>query len=394
MSDTIERLSFGDREIILVGTAHISAGSVQEVKDSILSERPDCVCVEIDAGRARTLTEKNSWESLDVVKVIKEGKAFLLLANLVLSSFQKRMGSSTGVSPGAEMLAALDAAREVGARTALCDREIQVTLRRAWARSGFWGRTKLLASLVASAFSTEKLSEKQIEDMKAKGAIDDMMGELADYLPKVKEVLIDERDRYLAAKIWEAGGQKSLAVVGAGHMGGIVAWLEKFAAGAEGTDVAEIETVPPPSVAGKAAGWIVPIVLVGLAVAGFFIKGKDASIENIVFWLAMNSGLAGLGSLIALAHPLTILVTVLSAPLGTLNPFLAVGMFAGLAEAALRKPTVEDFETLTQDIASIKGLWKNRVTRILLIFFLSTSGGALGNFIAAGKLFGGLFGPS
>lgn len=381
-SDTTRRIALGDKEIILVGTAHISHESVEEVKDTIREERPAHVCIEIDGGRFKTMKEKSSWESLDIVKVIKEGKAFLFLANLILSSFQRRMGSSTGTNPGDEMKAAAEAADELGVPYHFCDREVATTLRRAWGLSGLWNKMKLLSALVSSAFSNEQLSAEEVEALKKNGAIEDMMGDLAEYLPKVKEVLIDERDRYLAAKIYACGSGKIVAVVGAGHMNGIVEWLEKIHSGRAGTDVAEIETVPKPSIWGKVIGWLIPIAIVGLLVFGFFVSGKDITINRLVTWVLLNGSLAALGTLIAFGHPLSILVAFVSAPIATLNPFLAVGMFSGLTEASVRKPTVEDFENLPMDINSLKGFWKNRVTRILLIFILSSVGGALGNFIS------------
>jgi pheromone shutdown-related protein TraB len=389
-SEMTRRIALGDKEIILVGTAHISHESVEQVKDTIRAERPDRVCIEIDGGRFKTMSEKSSWESLDIVKIIKEGKVFLFLANLILSSFQRRMGSSTGTSPGDEMKAAAEAAAELGVPYHFCDREVGTTLRRAWGLSGLWNKMKLLSALMSSAFTNEQLSEAEIEALKKNGAIEDMMGELAEYLPKVKEVLIDERDRYLAAKIYSSGSGKIVAVVGAGHMNGIVAWLEKIHSGQSNTDVAEIETVPKPSIVGKAIGWLIPIAIVVLIVVSAFASGDKLPVNGLLTWIMWNSGLAAVGALLAFSHPLTILVTFVTAPIGTLSPVLAVGFFAAICEATVRKPKVEDFENLPTDVTSIRGFWKNRVTRTILVFFLSSLGGMAGNwiffFIQSGRL--------
>jgi pheromone shutdown-related protein TraB len=378
------------REIILVGTAHVSAKSVDEVREAIHAERPDRVCVEIDAGRYRTLTQRQDWNSLDIVKVVKGGKAFLLLANMVLSSFQRRMGASMGIQPGDEMKAAVEAAQELGIPCHFSDREVQVTLRRAWGRSNFWNRSKLLAALVSSAFSSEKPDAEEIERLKDRSAIDGMMGELADYLPKVKEVLIDERDRYLATRIWECGPGRSLAVLGAGHLPGVEAWLRKLDAGQATADVSDLEELPKPSAAGKIAAWVVPVLLVGLFAAGFFLKDWNFSRDNLLTWLALNCGGAALGAIAALAHPLTVLAALVTAPLGTMT-YLSVGVFAGLAEAALRKPRVEDLERLPEDISSLAGFWRNRVTKVLIVFLFSSLGGAIGNFISLGRIFSRFF---
>ena len=420
MSKTVRRVELGDRAVLLVGTAHISPESIEEVRSLIASERPSRVCVEIDEGRWKSMSEGQDWASLDIGKVLREGKGFLLMANLALSGFQRRMGSEVGVKPGEEMLAAVRAAEELGVPYAFCDREVQLTLKRAWGKSNFWNRSKLIASLASSAFTNEKLSEAEIEQLKERSELEEMMGELADFLPSVKEVLIDERDRYLATKIFleakrplpeasaapgaeaasgdasdqDAAGERpaALAVVGAGHLAGIEAWLLRLEAGEASADLSGLETLPPPSPWAKAAGWAIPALIVGLIVLGFFRSGVQASLALLLRWILLNGSLAALGSALCLAHPLTIALSFVAAPLATLNPFVGVGLFAGLAEAFLRKPRVADFQGLAEDATSLKGFYRNRVTHVLLVFFLSSFGGMAGNFIALPFLASGAFG--
>ncbi len=385
MSGTVRRVELKNRTIILAGTAHISQESIEEVTALIETERPGRVCVEIDATRWRSMNEGGSWEKLDIGKVLKEGRGFFLMANLALSGFQRRMGSGLGVKPGEEMLAAIRTAESLGIPYSFCDRDIQITLKRAWAKSGLWNRSKLLASLVSSSFSNEKLTEEEIEKLKERSELEQMMGELADFLPSVKTVLIDERDRYLASKIYESREELVVAVVGAGHLNGIEEWLCKLDASQDvqaACEVSDINFVPPPSALAKAAGWLIPAAIIGLIILGFFRSGTQASLAMLLRWVLLNGSLAALGSALCLAHPLTILLSFVSAPLATLNPFVGVGLFAGLSEAFLRKPTVRDLEALTEDISTIKGFYRNRVTHILLIFFLSSFGGMIGNFIA------------
>ncbi|HUX42997.1 MAG TPA: TraB/GumN family protein [Rectinemataceae bacterium] len=408
MPQTTRRLTIAGRPILIVGTAHISRESIDEVRSLIRAEGPARVCVEIDAGRYRSMSEGSKWENLDIIKVLKEGRGFLLLANLALSGFQRRMGSEVGVKPGEEMLAAVSAADELGIPYAFCDRDVQTTLKRAWGRSNLWNRSKLLASLVDSAVSGEKLSAEDIEKLKEQNELEKMMGELADFLPSVKEVLIDERDRYLAARIFteakaaslttgntnasvdqaspDSGELKApapvLAVVGAGHLEGIVSWLERLERGEADESVAELETLPKPSQAGKILGWAIPAAIVAFILIGFFKSGTTASLDLLLRWVLLNGSLAAIGSALCLAHPLTILVSFFGAPIATLNPFVGVGMFAGVVEAFVRKPRVSDFENLAEDVTHLKGFYRNRVTRILLIFFLSSLGGMIGNFIS------------
>ncbi|MDR2485612.1 MAG: TraB/GumN family protein [Treponema sp.] len=397
MNDTRIPVTLQNREFILIGTAHVSRESIEEVSRIIREDRPDMVCVELDPGRYKSISEKENWEKLDVAKVFKEGKGFLLIANLVLSGFQRRLGTELGVKPGEEMKIAVETAQELGIPYALCDREIQITLRRAWARCSLWSKCKLLASLLSGAFSSEKLSAAEIENLKKRNELEGMMSELAGYLPEVKETLIDERDRYLAAKIWAGGAGitsgrepgatgKQVAVVGAGHLLGIKAHLEKIAAGETGEDVSDLDVIPAPKVFSKAAGWIIPVLILTLIVLGFFRAGPGVSLEMLLRWVILNGSLAALGTFIALGHPLSILVSFFGAPIATINPFIAVGFLSGLTEVTLRKPRVSDTETISEDIISLKGIYRNRITRALLVFFLSSLGGAIGNFISIPSL--------
>jgi pheromone shutdown-related protein TraB len=396
MNETRMTLQLKGREITLIGTAHISRDSIDEVSRVIREERPGLVCVELDAGRFASMTEQENWEKLNVAKVFREGKGFLLMANLVLSGFQRRLGQELGVKPGEEMKTAVAAAEELGIPYVLCDREVQTTLRRAWTRCGLWSKCKLLATLLSSAFTTEKLSPEEIENLKKRSELDGMMTELAEYLPRVKETLIDERDQYLAAKIWtggispaeQPGNNRTVAVVGAGHMGGIRAHLEKIAAGEEGEDVAKLDLIPPRSFLSKAAGWIIPLFIAALIVLGFFRSGAGVSASMLLRWVLFNGSLAALGTIIALGHPLSVLVSFVGAPVATINPFIGVGIFSGITEATLRKPRVADAQSIADDVSSLKGIYRNRITRAILVFFLSSLGGAIGNFIAIPSLAG------
>jgi pheromone shutdown-related protein TraB len=289
------------------------------------------------------------------------------------------------------MRKAIELAQELNIPYSLCDREIQTTLRRAWARCGFISKSKLLASLISSAVSSEKLSAEEIENLKKQNELDDMMGELSKFLPAVKETLIDERDQYLAAKIWASGGKKSVAVVGAGHMSGIKKHLEKIAANEESDDVSSLNIIPKAKGIGKFAGWIIPAAIVALIVYGFFQAGTDVSLQMLLRWVLLTGSLAALGTLIAFGHPLSILVSFIGAPIATINPFIGVGLFAGITEASIRKPRVQDAQNLSDDVSSIKGIYRNRITKALLIFLLSSIGGMIGNFISIPSLAGTLF---
>jgi pheromone shutdown-related protein TraB len=389
LSETTTRLQLGDRTIVLVGTAHVSRESVTEVESIIREEMPNRVCVEIDAQRYRAITQPNTWSSMNIYKIIKERKAFLLLGNLVLQAFQRRMGMDLGVKPGEEMRAAIRVSEELGIPFSFADREIQTTLRRAWAKSSLWGKNKLLAALLASVFSNEKLSEDEIEELKHKSELESMLEELADYLPAAKRVLIDERDQYLATKIFESEGEKVVAVVGAGHVPGIIRWLEALQQGERQSDLSGIDFVPPPGVIAKSAKWIIPALVAGLIIYGFVNSGWSGGLEALSRWILVNGTLSALGALAALAHPLTIAASFLAAPVTSMNPTIGVGIVTGLLEAIFRKPRVQDLEALPDDILSLKGFFTNRFTHILIVFFFSTIGSAVGTFVALPFLFPG-----
>jgi pheromone shutdown-related protein TraB len=382
ISDTRTRISMGEREILLVGTAHVSSESLEEVKSSIASESPDHVCVEMDEGRLKNIEEGRKWSSMDLKNVLRKGQGFMMMANLALASFQRRMGADTGVMPGQEMKAAVDAAREAGVPFSCSDRSIQVTLSRAWRMSGPWAKLKLISSLIASVVSNESASPDEIEALKKSDAMQGMMNELADYLPTVKTVLIDERDHFLTSKIFTSPGSKTVAVVGAAHVPGIVQLMREMAEGSRTADTTSIETVPPRKWFGKALPWIIPAIIVGLFVTGILRSGFQKGLEMSVVWILANGILASLGALLALAHPLTILISFVGAPITSLNPTIGVGMVAGLLEYLFRTPRVIDMENLNSDILSFKGWYRNRVTRILLVFFLSSVGSSVGTFLA------------
>ena len=396
MSQLQRVLSFGERTITLIGTAHVSAESVAEVESTIRELKPDSVAIELDEKRADSIRNKDKYSNLDIVKVLKRGEGFLLLANLVLSSFQRRMGQNVGVNPGDEMLAAMRVADELGIPSVMADRAIQVTLKRAWAKNSLWGKCKLLATLLSSAFSREDMSAQDIENIKEKNEMDSMMNELADYMPVVKEVLIDERNVYLAQHIWDSPGKSVVAVLGAGHLQGVVENLEKLAAGGEQAkaitaSIAEIDVVPKKSAGAKLLGWVIPVAIVALIVSGFIYGGTQLGTKMIKSWVLWNGICAAALTLLAAGHPITIIAAFVSAPITSLCPFIGCGFVTALVQAFVCKPKVRDMETLQDDV-TFTGFYRNRILRILLIFVLSSLGSSVATFISGADIIGSLAG--
>ena len=375
-SKAVHHLEYPDKQVILLGTAHVSRESAQQVQDLIREEKPDTVCVELCQSRYQSLRQKERWQETDIVKIIKEKKSFLLLSNLMLASFQKRIAKKLDIKPGQEMITAVETAEEVGAEIHLADRDIRTTLSRTWRAMGLWSKIKLLFQLVLSMGEVEEIKEEDIEKMKDQDVLETLLAEVGKALPVLKDILIDERDRYLAEKIRTAPGKKIVAVVGAGHVPGIKKYWDTV------IDIQALEQLPPKSRTAGVLKWLIPGAILGMFIAGFFYGGAQAGKDMIVWWIGANAILAGIGAIIALAHPVTIVSSMLAAPLTSLNPMIAAGWVSGLVEAFSRKPKVKDFEKLPDDILSVRGFWRNKVTRILLVVVFTNLGSSIGTFVA------------
>jgi pheromone shutdown-related protein TraB len=372
----IQHLKHGHKEFLIVGTAHVSKESTDLVKATIEEEKPDTVCVELCDSRFQSIRHKNRWQDMNITKVIKEKKTFLLLSNLLLASFQKRIADKLDIQPGAEMIQAIDSADSIEADIILADRDIRITLSRIWRVTGLWDKLKIIFQLALSLGNVDEITEEDIEKMKQEDMLQSLLSEVEKSLPVLREILIDERDRYLAQKIKMSPGEKIVAVVGAGHVPGILKYWEKE------IDTRALEKIPPK---GKMTGvlkWLLPSLILALFLFGFFYGGFGTGTDMLTWWVMANGILAGLGATLALAHPLTILSAVLAAPLTSLNPLIAAGWVSGLVEAFASRPKVLDMERLPKDILTIKGFWKNKLTRILLVVVFTNLGSTIGTLVA------------
>ncbi|UOQ84118.1 TraB/GumN family protein [Gracilibacillus salinarum] len=373
--ENITRLELDGKEYILIGTAHVSKHSAEQVKEVIEAEQPDAVCIELDKQRYESVMNGSNWQDMDIFQVIKEKKATLLLMNLAISSFQKKMAKQFGIKPGQEMIQGIESAKETGAELVLADRNIQITFSRIWGSIGFKGKMMLLTQVLAGVFTNESISEEDLEKMKKQDAIDSVLSEFSEQFPRLKKPLIDERDQYLAQKIKKAPGKKIVAVLGAAHVPGITKEIKKE------HDLKKLTQLPPKSKVPKIIGWSIPLLIVAI-IAFTFITNPMAGWQQVISWLVWNGGFSALGVLLALGHPLTILTALIAAPITSLNPLIAAGWFAGIVQAVVKKPHVSDFEALAEDVHTVKGFWQNKVTRILLIVVFANLGSSLGTIIA------------
>ncbi|RJR35564.1 MAG: TraB/GumN family protein [Desulfobacteraceae bacterium] len=375
-SSDVHHLEIDGRKVILVGTAHVSTASVDLVDRTIREEKPDTVCIELCKSRYESLTQNQKWQETDLYRVVKDKKVMVLLSNLLLAYFQKKIGSKLGIRPGAEIIRAIECAGAVGARIFLADRDIRTTLSRVWRLMGLVTRFRLLFHFIGSVVDTDAITEAEIEEMKKKDVLESLLAEVGKTFPQVRQVLIDERDQYLTEMIRTAPGEKILAVVGAGHVPGIRKNWDKA------VDLEALKALPPKGRFSSVLKWGIPAFILGIFVFGFLYPGREAATNMITSWVLATGIMAGLGAVAAFAHPLTILSAVLSAPLTTLHPLIAAGWVAGLVEAVVVKPKVKDFERLIEDISSLKGFWKNKITRILLVVVFTNLGATIGTLVA------------
>lgn len=373
----VTELRYGDKEIFLIGTAHVSQKSVEEVERVIREVRPDTVCVELDEQRHRMLIDQDAWKKLDIFQVVRQKRVLFLLSSLALGAYQRRLGDKLGVRPGAELLAAVKAAEAVGAHVVLADRDIQATLKRTWSNLGFWDRMNITGGLLAAPFENEEIDAQKIESLKDKDTIGEMLKQVAAELPKIKGPLIDERDAYLISSIREAPGKRIVGVVGAAHVEGMVRLLD------EPVDRARLMTIPPPSPWTRVLGWVIPVLMLLAFYKGYHDHQGQRLEEMLLAWAIPTGALAGFFTIAALGHPITILSACVAAPITTLHPAIGAGMVTGLVEAWVRKPTVEDCEKVAEAVSSVRSVYSNRVTRVLLVSVLSSIGAMLGAWIGA-----------
>jgi len=380
----IYRIKKDDREFVLIGTAHISQVSKDLVRATIEAEAPDTVCVELDEGRLKSIKEPDRWKKTDLKQVIKNKQLGTLIANLVLGSYQKRMGAQTGVKPGSELKEAVDCAEGRGAELVLADRDIKITLRRTWACTPWYRKLSLLGGLFASIFDKTEVSEEDLAKIKEQDALSAMMQDFGKSFPEVKQVLIDERDQFLASKIKNAPGKKIVAVVGAGHMNGIAKIIEEDR---ELPSEESISVIPKSAPIWKIIGWAIPVAIIASIIAVGVHAGFEKAGELSLQWAMLTGGGAMLGTVIAGGHPVTILVALVAAPFTGLTPLIGVGFFTALTQVYMRPPRVSEMETLADDIWQVRRWWKNRVTRVILCFLCPGIPAIIGKILAIFKIY-------
>lgn len=383
----VHMIDHDGKTIIIVGTAHISQESVDLVKQVIEQEQPDCVCLELDEKRYHALTQKRQWQTLDLKTIIKSKQLSTLIVSLLMASYQKRLGSQLGVMPGAELLMAAQTAKERQIPISLCDRDVRVTLRRAWKSTSFLKKGYLLASLFASLFDNSQISEEKLKDLKKKDVLSELLEEVGESLPDLKRVLIDERDTYLVEKIKTSPGKKIVAVVGAGHVAGM---MGKFAVDHKHL-LAEITKIPPVHAGYTIIGWSLPLLVLGSILMIGVQKGAAIATASILYWILASGIPAAIGAVLSLAHPLTTVSAFAAAPITTLSPLIGAGYVCAFVQVMVCPPLVKEIELAGEDIGTFSGWWRNRLLRVFLVFMFTTIGAAAGAWVGGYEIFTNLF---
>ncbi|MFK5986829.1 MAG: TraB/GumN family protein [Pseudomonadota bacterium] len=401
-------LEYAGRSITVLGTAHVSRASAEKVKELLSTGEYATVAVELCPNRYTSIVNPESMANMDLFKVIKEGKTFMVMASLALGAYQQRIAEEFGIEPGAEMRMALDQAKELKAEVVLIDRDIGVTLKRVYANVTWYKKMMIFSGLIASVISREEVSEEEIERLKEGDILETTFAQFAEQEKDLFAPLIDERDQYMAARLEEAvlehDHKDILAVVGAGHLQGIKSYLQKNIENinsltdtdAQTTDkdrlakvkqlISHLEEIPKKTNGLKYFPWLIVILILFGFTLGFQ-KSSELGWQMVMDWVLINGGLSALGAFIATAHPITVLTAFVAAPLTSLNPMVGAGMVTAATEIWIRKPNVGDFSKLRKDTTSIKGWWKNKVARTFLVFFFSTLGSAIGTYVAGFKIF-------
>lgn len=373
----IHIIHLNGKEVIIIGTAHISKESTELVEKAISEFRPTTVALELDENRLKNLLDKNNWESLNLLQVIRNKQLSTLIFSLILSNYQKKLGAETGVLPGSELLKGYTVAKELGIDTALIDRDAKITLKRAWRKTSFLKKTFLLSNILGGFFSNEKINEEKLTEIRKTDVLTGMIDEVGEQLPSIKEVLIDERDIYLGEKIRVINSNRLLAVVGAGHVAGISNYLNQ----GKMVDIKEFEKIPPSSSLLTWFIWSIPLIIVASFIYIGFSKGTEILAQNLIYWVLVNGGFSALGATIGLCHPLTILTAFVAAPFTSLIPILGAGHLTTLVQAYFAPPTVKDLHNLSSDAQKFKNWWKNKGLKVFLAFLLPGFGAGIGNYL-------------
>lgn len=383
--ELVRRIFLDKREIILVGTSHISKESAELVKEVMEKESPDTVCLEWDKTRYNKYMNPDEWSDTDIVQVIKQKKLIVLISSVIYSLIQKHLAKINDSVPGAEFFQAVNSAEKIGAKLALVDRDSQVTFKRFW-RLIPLRKKALFPHAFGKVLEGAEDSKEEMKKLLNSENFEPIFEQLQQTYPELWESFLIERDLYMSTKILNEEGEKIVVIIGQAHLNGV----EKNIKENRKANIEELDGLPPKLWSTKVLENIIPLIIIGLLIYSF-VLGMDIGINQIIRWGIWNGGVAALFTVLALANPLTVITSLVLAPLATLLPMVSIGVFSAIVEATNRKPKVHDFQTMDEDLLSIKKIYKNRVLRIFLVFILASIGGTVGNIIGGLDIIKNLF---
>lgn len=380
ISDEIHKLTFDNGKILhIIGTAHVSAESVKIVEEVITKVEPDTIAVELDSQRLEVVKNRKKYEETDIIQIFKSGRTLFFIAQLLMTSYQKKIAKKLGVNPGDEFRKAITMAEDMDAELVLADRNIGVTLKRLVRKISFMDKLKLFFSLLFTSKADSDIDEKTIAEIKQGDMLNELLDEMGETMPVIKEVMLDERDLYLTGKVQQNLGENTVVVVGAAHVPGMLKCFDNVITEAQ---LEEVEIIPEPSRLSKIIPWVLPAIIGLFFVYGFMNGDAKVAGQAAIYWVLINGVLSALGCALALGHPLTILAGFIAAPITSLNPMIGAGMVTGLVQIYLVRPKIKDIENSSEDITKVKGWWSNLLTRSLLVSIFSSIGSAIGTFVA------------
>jgi len=378
IEQNIHKITFeNEKQLFLIGTAHVSKNSADLVESRIHEIKPDIICIELDEQRFNSIKNRNKYENIDIFKIIKNKQLFFFIGQFIMASFQKKISEKTGSRPGEEFIRAINISESENIPLALIDRNIGTTLKRAWRLTPVKHKFRFMGSMLFS--DNEEFDNLDIEQLKKSDAIETLVKSFSEELPETKKVLIDERDLFLAYGIQKNLADKTIAVVGAGHVPGILKYLGEEISDDEKDN---INFIPERSKTASIMKWIVPALIMLIFIWGFFSGNKEVVKDFALIWILAHGLLTVLGCMISLAHPLTIITGFIASPITSLNPTIGAGFVTALVQAIMVKPRIKDFEQLNNNSLHFKQWWENRLTKIFLVFLFSSIGSSIGTFVA------------
>ena len=378
IEQNIHKITFeNEKQLFLIGTAHVSKNSADLVESRIHEIKPDIICIELDEQRFNSIKNRNKYENIDIFKIIKNKQLFFFIGQFIMASFQKKISEKTGSRPGEEFIRAINISESENIPLALIDRNIGTTLKRAWRLTPVKHKFRFMGSMLFS--DNDEFDNLDIEQLKKSDAIETLVKSFSEELPETKKVLIDERDLFLAYGIQKNLADKTIAVVGAGHVPGILKYLGEEISDDEKDN---INFIPERSKTASIMKWIVPALIMLIFIWGFFSGNKEVVKDFALIWILAHGLLTVLGCMISLAHPLTIITGFIASPITSLNPTIGAGFVTALVQAIMVKPRIKDFEQLNNNSVHFKQWWENRLTKIFLVFLFSSIGSSIGTFVA------------